>query len=135
MQIPRFSNDKHGVSDQIALKLPAGDGPTPKDHRQLMEKSSSRVRRLTRSMSQVMEDDISMIMRRHAIRGYGLASAKHNTQVLQEDPCSDTTLSELWAWIHRAFSSHRRTSMTVERTPAPRFSRTCMLPGVKTTQI
>ncbi|OAX42463.1 hypothetical protein K503DRAFT_779882 [Rhizopogon vinicolor AM-OR11-026] len=81
--------------------ISTGDEPTPKDRRQLAEKSSSRVRRSTRSVSQVIEDDISMMMRRRAIRGYGLVSAKHNAQVLQQDPYLDTTLSELWAWIHR----------------------------------
>jgi len=91
-----------GVSDQIALKPPAGDEPKSKGRRQLAEKGSSRVRHSTQSVSQVVEDDISMMMRRRAIRGYGLASAKHNAQVLQEGPCSDTTLSELWAWIHHS---------------------------------
>ncbi|OAX38556.1 hypothetical protein K503DRAFT_792437 [Rhizopogon vinicolor AM-OR11-026] len=93
-----------GVSDQIALKPPARDEPKAKGRRQLAEQSSSRVRHSTQSVSQVMEDDISMMMRRRATRGYGLASAKHNAQILQEDPRPDSTLSELWAWIHPALS-------------------------------
>ncbi|OAX33040.1 hypothetical protein K503DRAFT_786787 [Rhizopogon vinicolor AM-OR11-026] len=101
----KLSAPLSGVSDQIALKPPVGDEPKPKDRRQLAEKSSSRVRHWTWSVSQVVEDDISMMMHRRAIRRYGLASAKHNAQILQEDPCSDTILSELWAWIHSPLST------------------------------
>lgn len=76
-------------------------GPKSNGHQQVEEKSSPRGR-TSRSVHQAVEDDISMIMRRRTIRGYGLENAKHNAQVVQEDPCSDRTLSELWDWIHHS---------------------------------
>ncbi|OAX31405.1 hypothetical protein K503DRAFT_787848, partial [Rhizopogon vinicolor AM-OR11-026] len=44
-----------------------GDEPKPKGRGQLAEKNSSRVMHSTQSVSQVVEDDISMMMRRRAI--------------------------------------------------------------------
>lgn len=118
----------NGVRDQVTSKPPAEDASKSKGHQQPAESSSPRAKHSSR----IVEDDISMMMRRRAVRGYGLASvsvphmwavncdlfpqAKHNAQVVLEGPCTDTTLSELWAWIHRAFVSYGSTSSIVERT-------------------
>lgn len=63
-----------GISDQAALRPLAGDEQKSNGHRQLAEMSLSRVRHLSRSVPQVVEDDISMMMRRRTVRGYGLTS-------------------------------------------------------------
>ncbi|KAG1751269.1 uncharacterized protein EDB91DRAFT_1234726 [Suillus paluster] len=91
-----------GASAQTAVRPQIVEEPKLKSHRQGAEKSSPRGKSSIRSVHQVVEDDISMMMRRRTIRGYGLADAKHNAQVVQEDSCSDTMLSELWAWIHHS---------------------------------
>ncbi|KAG0707015.1 hypothetical protein DFH29DRAFT_1016546 [Suillus ampliporus] len=90
------------ASAQTAARPQTVEEPKSKGHRQGVEKSSPKAKSSIRSVRQIVEDDISMMMRRRAIRGYGLANAKHNAQVVQEDPCSDTTLSGLWAWIHHS---------------------------------
>ncbi|KAH7888971.1 hypothetical protein F5I97DRAFT_2006108 [Phlebopus sp. FC_14] len=87
------------VSDQIQK---------PKIPRAQAEKSTSRVRRSSRVVSQVVEDDISMTMRHRVIRGYGLRSAAHNIDVCHDDPCSSNALSDLWTWI-----CHSRENMCV----------------------
>ncbi|KAG2039713.1 hypothetical protein BDR03DRAFT_1036078 [Suillus americanus] len=96
-----LSTSPSNVGAQTAARAEAGEKPISNGHRQVGEKSSSRGK-ILRSVHQVVEDDISMIMRRRTIRGYGLANAKRNAQVVQEDPCPNTTLSELWDWIHHS---------------------------------
>ncbi|KAG2154425.1 uncharacterized protein EDB93DRAFT_1223264 [Suillus bovinus] len=86
---------------QMASRAEAVEEPKSNGHRQGGKKSAPGGKTL-RSVHQAVEDDISMIMRRRTIRGYGLASAKHNAQVVQGDPCSNTMLSELWDWIHHS---------------------------------
>ncbi|KXN85842.1 SEH-associated protein 4 [Leucoagaricus sp. SymC.cos] len=50
-----------------------------------------------------VEDDISMLMRRRAIIGYGLSRPQHNMWITREeyDPLdvNSQALSDLWAWI------------------------------------
>ncbi|KAG1812241.1 uncharacterized protein BJ212DRAFT_1448295 [Suillus subaureus] len=96
-----LSTSPSNVGTQTAARAEAVEKPKLNGHQQGGEKSSPRGKTL-RSVYQAVEDDISMIMRRRAIRGYGLANAKHNAQVVQEDPCSNTALSELWDWIHHS---------------------------------
>ncbi|KDQ55662.1 hypothetical protein JAAARDRAFT_180432 [Jaapia argillacea MUCL 33604] len=68
------------------------------------EKSASRGRKHTNleMVHNMIENDISMTMRRRVIQGYGLPNAYHNWYVTQEDPSGNATLSELWAWIHHS---------------------------------
>ncbi|CAL1705967.1 unnamed protein product [Somion occarium] len=54
------------------------------------------------TMQHGLEEDISMIMRRRVIRGYGLINASHNAIVARETTPHDSTLSELWLWINYA---------------------------------
>ncbi|KAG2365391.1 hypothetical protein BDR07DRAFT_1398968 [Suillus spraguei] len=86
---------------ELSASLSTVEKPRSNGHRQVGEKISPGAKAL-RNVHQAVEDDISMIMRRRTIRGYGLANAKHNAQVVQEDPCSNTMLSELWDWIHHS---------------------------------
>ncbi|KAG1739334.1 hypothetical protein EDB19DRAFT_1828902 [Suillus lakei] len=87
---------------QMAARPEDVGGPKLNGHQQVGEKDSPRGKNSAWSVHQAVEDDISMMMRRRTIRGYGLPNAKHNAQVVQEDPCADTMLSELWAWIHHS---------------------------------
>ncbi|KIK80016.1 hypothetical protein PAXRUDRAFT_833780 [Paxillus rubicundulus Ve08.2h10] len=67
------------------------------------EKSSSRGRKQSsRAVYQVVEDDISMIMRHRAIQGYGIGRAAHNADVTHDDLGSSGALSGLWAWIRHS---------------------------------
>lgn len=115
-----LSASPSSVNAQTPARAEAVQEPKPNGLRQSGEKSSPKGK-TSRSVHQAVEDDISMIMRRRTIHGYGLASvsciilvschvgsehgfffqAKHNAQVVREDLCSNTTLSELWDWIHR----------------------------------
>ncbi|KAI0071900.1 hypothetical protein K474DRAFT_1629835 [Panus rudis PR-1116 ss-1] len=47
-----------------------------------------------------IESDISMVMRRRVIRGYGLISAVHNSTIVKETTPDDTSLSDIWLWIN-----------------------------------
>ncbi|KAK0434712.1 hypothetical protein EV421DRAFT_1989354 [Armillaria borealis] len=56
-----------------------------------------------KSVAAVIQADISMVMRRRAIRGYGLSSPDHNVNVAQDDrdpyDGSSQMLSDVWKWI------------------------------------
>ncbi|KAF9227102.1 WD40 repeat-like protein [Gyrodon lividus] len=79
-----------------------------------IEKSSSRNKKhSSRAAHQVIEDDISMMMRHRAIQGYGIGRAAHNVDVTQGDLSSSGALSGLWAWIR-----HSRELMCI---PIPRI--------------
>jgi hypothetical protein len=69
-----LSMSPSGISDRVVLKPLSGDEPKSKGHRQAAENSLSKAKHSSRSVPQVVEDDISMMMRRRTIRGYGLAS-------------------------------------------------------------
>ncbi|KAG8827421.1 hypothetical protein FRC19_003219 [Serendipita sp. 401] len=43
--------------------------------------------------------DISAIIRRRAVQGYGLESAKHNSEIVKDDGGA-ADLSEIWLWLH-----------------------------------
>ncbi|KAG5638636.1 hypothetical protein H0H81_011355 [Sphagnurus paluster] len=71
--------------------------------------STSRVRRGSgaRGIQLVMECDISMVMRKRALRGYGLSDPQHNMEIVREcDPSHShrgtDMLIDLWAWIYHS---------------------------------
>ncbi|KAH7916597.1 hypothetical protein BJ138DRAFT_1201984 [Hygrophoropsis aurantiaca] len=53
-----------------------------------------------KNVQHIVQGDISMTIRCRITLGYGLASAKHNAQVIQDEPSLDPALSDLWAWIN-----------------------------------
>lgn len=65
--------------------------------------SMSRGRKMGRGFSRVVEDDISMLMRRRALKGYGLSKPQNNILIVQNDydPLHGQLdlLADLWAWI------------------------------------
>ncbi|TFK53760.1 hypothetical protein OE88DRAFT_1656037 [Heliocybe sulcata] len=64
------------------------------------DKSASKARRhAADTIHKYVEQDISMVMRKRVLRGYGLTNAYHNHIITQDDPAGNNTLSELWAWI------------------------------------
>ncbi|EMD33754.1 hypothetical protein CERSUDRAFT_160035, partial [Gelatoporia subvermispora B] len=54
------------------------------------------------SIRQVVADDISMVMRRRVIKGYGLINPRHNSIVVKETSPDEVTLPEVWLWINHA---------------------------------
>ncbi|KAG6902515.1 hypothetical protein C0995_015708 [Termitomyces sp. Mi166 len=89
---------------ESALGLSLGrdiGGIASRDH------SASRGRRTTgpKGIVQIVKDDISMVMKRRAVRGYGLFDPRKNLDIIQMcDPphhARTQVLSELWAWIYR----------------------------------
>lgn len=66
--------------------------------------SRSRPRSVRRSDRQTTEkelaQDISAVMRRRVLEGYGLESAKHNSEIVREDPNTSSHLSDIWLWLH-----------------------------------
>ncbi|KAF8530402.1 hypothetical protein BU17DRAFT_36281 [Hysterangium stoloniferum] len=52
-----------------------------------------------RATRRVITDDISMVIRRRALQGYGLENVVHNASIVRAEPFHGETLSELWSWI------------------------------------
>ncbi|KZT22569.1 WD40 repeat-like protein [Neolentinus lepideus HHB14362 ss-1] len=64
------------------------------------DKSASKARRYAAdTVHKFVEQDISMVMRRRVLRGYGLTNAYHNHIITQDDLPGSDVLSDLWAWI------------------------------------
>ncbi|KAH7928941.1 hypothetical protein BV22DRAFT_1030156 [Leucogyrophana mollusca] len=92
-----------GIVDQPSGKKINGEETKARIVRGNLDKSPSKGRKQpSRAFHDVVQGDISMRMRHRAIRGYGLTSARHNTQVIQDETPVDLTLSDLWAWIHHS---------------------------------
>ncbi|KAG6333717.1 hypothetical protein ID866_5370 [Astraeus odoratus] len=90
------------------------DSVKPKGQPAHEEKSSSRSRRsASRAIQQIVEDDISITMRKRAIRGYTIGNAAHNAELTRDDQSPPNGLSDLWAWI--------RHSQEVLCVPTPRI--------------
>ncbi len=112
--LSRPRNDTGGTSDKLA-------GPAGRSY--LIGRSLSRGKKQPlKSVAAVIQADISMVMRRRAIRGYGLSSVSHpilfspkayttdnspqpdhNANVAQDDhdpyDGSSQMLSDVWKWI------------------------------------
>ncbi|KAH9932531.1 uncharacterized protein B0H18DRAFT_1083268 [Fomitopsis serialis] len=54
-----------------------------------------------KALQNLVEEDISMLMRQRVVRGYGLASLWHNAMIAR-DTSSDPALIELWRWLHHS---------------------------------
>ncbi|KAI9450344.1 hypothetical protein BJY52DRAFT_1206162 [Lactarius psammicola] len=52
----------------------------------------------------LVDEDISMVMRRRAIKGYGLGYPSHNVAILKEtkEESNDRALAEMWSWVDYA---------------------------------
>ncbi|KAF8134417.1 hypothetical protein EV363DRAFT_1562004 [Boletus edulis] len=55
-----------------------------------------------RAIYQVVEDDISMVMRHRVLRGYGINNVSHNADIMQDDLGLSGTLSTLWRWMRHS---------------------------------
>ncbi|KAJ7477171.1 hypothetical protein B0H11DRAFT_2234647 [Mycena galericulata] len=56
-----------------------------------------------RGIEHIVEDDISMVMRRRCLRGYSIGNPYHNTAVTRDDDGPvPQMLSDLWSWINSA---------------------------------
>ncbi|KAJ7163782.1 hypothetical protein C8R43DRAFT_988631 [Mycena crocata] len=56
-----------------------------------------------RGVEHIVEDDISMVMRRRCLRGYSVGNPYHNTSVTRDDDGPvPQMLSDLWLWINSA---------------------------------
>ncbi|EGO25930.1 hypothetical protein SERLADRAFT_415303 [Serpula lacrymans var. lacrymans S7.9] len=90
------------TNGEVALSKD-GEGMRAKNHRVHGDKSTSKARKMSsRNVQHIIEDDISMTMRRRTIRGYGIANSHHNFTVTREDSLMDATLSDLWAWMNHS---------------------------------
>ncbi|KAJ7179577.1 hypothetical protein C8R46DRAFT_1074139 [Mycena filopes] len=74
-------------------------GRTKKANRQGHSRSLSKLR----GIEHIVEDDISMVMRRRCLRGYSIGNPYHNTSVTRDDDGPvPQMLSDLWLWINNA---------------------------------
>ncbi|OCH85554.1 hypothetical protein OBBRIDRAFT_739720 [Obba rivulosa] len=55
-----------------------------------------------RSIQHVVAEDISMVMRRRVIKGYGLINPRHNFVILKGTSLDEIALPEVWLWINHA---------------------------------
>lgn len=62
-------------------------------------KVRAHLEKLHKIMQQVVDQDISMVMRGRIRRGYGLSNPLLNANIANEDPGDDKSLPELWKWI------------------------------------
>ncbi|CAK5276104.1 unnamed protein product [Mycena citricolor] len=64
-----------------------------------VSRSASRIR----GIEHLIEDDISMVMRRRCLRGYSVGNPYHNTTVTRDDVAPvPEMLSGLWTWLNKA---------------------------------
>ncbi|KAH9948641.1 hypothetical protein B0H21DRAFT_732415 [Amylocystis lapponica] len=77
-------------------------GHTRASSRHVRDGSILRKSAMEKTMQHLVEDDISMTMRRRVVQGYGLSSHLHNSIVAHETSPDDPTLTELWLWVHHA---------------------------------
>ncbi|KAJ7667588.1 hypothetical protein DFH06DRAFT_1182943 [Mycena polygramma] len=74
-------------------------GRTKKSNRDGHSRSLSKLR----GIKHIVEDDISMVMRRRCLRGYSIGNPYHNTAVTRDDDGPvPQMLSDLWSWINNA---------------------------------
>ncbi|KAJ6567321.1 hypothetical protein DFH09DRAFT_1156660 [Mycena vulgaris] len=74
-------------------------GRTKKSTRGAQSRSASK----GRGFEHIVEDDISMVMRRRCLRGYSIGNPYHNTSVTRDDDAPvPQMLSDLWLWINSA---------------------------------
>ncbi|KAJ7727968.1 hypothetical protein B0H16DRAFT_1665587 [Mycena metata] len=74
-------------------------GRTTKANRGAHSRSLSKLR----GIEHIVEDDISMVMRRRCLRGYSIGNPYHNTSVTRDDDAPvPQMLSDLWRWINNA---------------------------------
>ncbi|KAJ6627385.1 hypothetical protein B0H10DRAFT_2161088 [Mycena sp. CBHHK59/15] len=56
-----------------------------------------------RGVEHIVEDDISMVIRRRCLKGYSIGNPYHNTAVTKDDDAPvPQMLSDLWFWINNA---------------------------------
>ncbi|EJD52310.1 hypothetical protein AURDEDRAFT_158037 [Auricularia subglabra TFB-10046 SS5] len=64
--------------------------------------SKSRVPAGQKSSVRVVRDDISVVMRRRVLRGYGLDSFALNASITRDDPAQGETMQSLWKWMEHS---------------------------------
>ncbi|KAG8834476.1 hypothetical protein FRC17_008532 [Serendipita sp. 399] len=73
--------------------------PLPVSHPASRSRPRSGKRPERRLAERGLAQDVSAIIRRRVIQGYGLESAKHNSEIVKEDGGA-AELSEVWLWLH-----------------------------------
>ncbi|KAF8493614.1 hypothetical protein JB92DRAFT_2998338 [Gautieria morchelliformis] len=78
--------------------------PSQKEEQKTFSRSLSRGKLSSdeRSSRRVITDDISMVIRRRVLKGYGLENVVHNAEVARSDNVNADILYELWTWIERS---------------------------------
>ncbi|KAH9892448.1 hypothetical protein C8Q73DRAFT_761814 [Cubamyces lactineus] len=81
--------------------------PTPRTVTLALDDDEPRARPSRKAVSlkalqNIVESDISMVMRKRAIRGYGVVNPSHNSEVVRDTATDAHSLSELWLWVDHA---------------------------------
>ncbi|CDO72505.1 hypothetical protein BN946_scf184980.g46 [Trametes cinnabarina] len=103
-----LSGRRHRSQQEAPLAVhPHVSLPTPKTVTLALDDGEPRAKSPRKStalkaLQHVVEMDISMVMRKRAIRGYGLVNPLHNSVVVRETSPDAHALSELWLWVHHA---------------------------------
>ncbi|KAJ7229086.1 hypothetical protein GGX14DRAFT_416631 [Mycena pura] len=93
---PRTAQSWDAAAAEAAAKSP---GWAKKSIRRVRSRSLNKLR----GIEHVVEDDISMVMRRRCLRGYSIGNPYHNTAVARDDDAPvPQMLSDLWYWINTA---------------------------------
>ncbi|OBZ70568.1 hypothetical protein A0H81_09441 [Grifola frondosa] len=90
-----------GTPRAYTLPLNGGSAKVKHAHSRAREAPAGRGRAEI-VIQHLVEEDISMVMRKRVIQGYGLVNSLHNSIVAKETSPEEPALSETWLWIHHA---------------------------------
>ncbi|KAJ7067827.1 hypothetical protein C8F01DRAFT_1115851 [Mycena amicta] len=99
--VSTFNTAATGRKSEEAAPAPADQSPAKA--RKLSRGAARGGSRNVRGIGHVVEDDISMVMRRRCLRGYSIGNPYHNVAVTRDDDAPvPQMLSDLWHWINTA---------------------------------
>ncbi|KAG9316819.1 hypothetical protein JVU11DRAFT_2885 [Chiua virens] len=87
-------SSQHVVDDEgmtKSLRIQADKPATPRNKKHAL-----------RGICQIVEEDISMVMRHRVIRGYGIKTIAHNADIVQDDLSLSGALTTLWRWMRHS---------------------------------
>ncbi|KAJ6516352.1 hypothetical protein C8R45DRAFT_241220 [Mycena sanguinolenta] len=102
--LSRTSDKKGTTTPEVSSTVPPTASDAALKNRGRSKKTNrARSSSKQRGIEHVVEDDISMVMRRRCLRGYSIGNPYHNTSVTRDDDGPvPQMLSDLWLWINNA---------------------------------
>ncbi|KAI0066182.1 WD40 repeat-like protein [Artomyces pyxidatus] len=104
LPVPSNPSSRASPSPTSTSRRHIGTSKPQKDKETSRARSTGRARRAVDRIQGVVDDDISMVMRRRVCLGYGLSNPSHNATLFRNGPDDETdkSLVETWIWIDLA---------------------------------